>query len=132
MKKIISIIIIVIIIILMVSIVVLYNKIYKTKCELTIKESDILLSDDSVLPIGTVVLLKSGKKKIMITGHLQVTLSNKDLVYDYSAVGYPEGQLNTESSYLFNKEQIERIYFLGYKNEEQEELEKRINYLKKH
>ncbi len=99
--------------------------------ELTINESEDLLYSNDVLPIGTVVLLKGGSKKIMINGHLQVKVSDKEVVYDYSGVDYPEGQLNTETSYLFNKSIIERILYLGYNSDEQSQLQKKINEIKK-
>lgn len=99
--------------------------------KLSISESEKLIASKDALPIGTVVLLKGGSKKIMITGHLQVKAHDKKVVYDYSAVDYPEGQINTESSYLFNKSIIERIFYLGYSNEEQLLLQKRIDEIKK-
>lgn len=42
------------------------------------------------LPVGTVVLLKNGKKRVMITGFC-VQPQGKDEAYDYSGCLYPEG-----------------------------------------
>ena len=48
-------------------------------------------SEMSILPIGSVVLLKEEKKKIMITGFASVSPDTGDKVYDYSGCVYPEG-----------------------------------------
>ncbi len=128
MKKILASFIIIIVIIAMFGFMMLSSK--EEGHELSIRQSEKLLSSEEALPIGTVVLLKGGSKKIMITGHLQVKVDDKKIVYDYSAVDYPEGQLNTESSYLFNTSKIERIVYLGYNSEEHLQLQKRIEYIK--
>lgn len=70
----------------------------------------------NLLPIGTVILLKEATKKIMIIGYLQVTEDNK--TFDYSGVIYPEGSLSSDQSLLFNNEDIDKVFFNGYKNEE--------------
>ena len=45
------------------------------------------------LPIGSVVRLKKGKKRLMITGFLPIEHNEKGEknVWDYSACLYPEG-----------------------------------------
>ena len=95
--------------------------------EITIEKSNELLSNNEFLPIGTVVLLKNSERKIMIIGLLQIDGSNNaSITYDYSGVLYPEGLIDPKKNYLFNKEQIERIYFVGYHNEEQDKLQQAI------
>jgi len=39
---------------------------------------------DKYLPIGSVVILKGGQKKIMITGYFSVEGNNLDEIYDYN------------------------------------------------
>lgn len=68
---------------------------------------------EKYLPIGTVVLLKGGKKRVMIMGFCAVEENNKEKVWDYSACLYPEGVLSSTQSCLFNHDQIEKIYHLG-------------------
>lgn len=80
-----------------------------------------------LLPIGTVVLLKEATKKIMIIGYLPVTEEQK--TFDYSGVLWPEGLITTEQSLLFNNDDISQIFFNGFKNEESEEFNKKINEL---
>ncbi len=99
--------------------------------EISIEESEKLISDKEVLPVGTIVLLKEGNTKLMITGHLQFKLNDKKNLYDYCAVLYPEGQLDTKAAYLFNNEKIKRVYFLGYCDQKHRELTIKIKNIKK-
>ena len=69
------------------------------------------------LPIGSVVLLQESKKRIMIVGVKQKQV-NTDKVWDYSACLYPEGMLNPDKLFLFDAEQIERLYFVGFQDGE--------------
>ncbi|MGO5113766.1 DUF4176 domain-containing protein [Candidatus Avoscillospira sp. LCP25S3_F1] len=70
-----------------------------------------------LLPIGSVVLLKEGRKRLMIYG-IKQTDQNTSIEYDYIGVLYPEGNMGEVGNYLFNHENIETIYFLGYQDEE--------------
>lgn len=79
----------------------------------------------NLLPIGSVVLLKGGNKKIMICGRIQTKVDD-NAIYDYSACYYPEGMMS-ETMYFFNRDQIERVYFIGFQDEE--ELQYRENVL---
>ena len=93
--------------------------------EVSKKQSDELLSNSEYLPIGTVVTVGNESKKMMIIGLLQVKSENNE-VYDYSGVLYPEGYLGPSETYLFNKEQISRIYHLGYTSQEQTDHNKKL------
>lgn len=69
------------------------------------------------LPIGSVVLLKESQKRIMIVGVKQKQVGS-DKVWDYSACLYPEGILDPDKLFLFDNEQIERLYFVGLQDGE--------------
>ena len=69
------------------------------------------------LPIGSVVLLKEGKKKIMICGRLQVS-ADTNRIYDYCGCLYPEGILKHDELILFQHDSIERVYFIGFQDQE--------------
>jgi hypothetical protein len=71
-----------------------------------------------LLPIGSVVLLKDADKRLMITGIIQARHGD-DKIYDYSACLYPEGTTGSENMYFFDRTNIERVYFLGYQDEEE-------------
>ena len=73
---------------------------------------------DKYLPIGSVVLLKNGRKKIMIYGRKQMHVETGE-EWDYLACLYPEGNINEEFMYLFNHDQIDKVYYFGYKDEEE-------------
>ncbi len=70
-----------------------------------------------LLPIGSVVLLKEGKKKAMIFGIKQTDkASGKE--YDYIGVVYPEGNLGEQLQFFFQHENIDQVFFRGYEDEE--------------
>lgn len=74
-----------------------------------------------LLPIGSVVLLKNGKKRVMIFGVKQ-TDNNTGTEYDYISVIYPEGNVGETGQYLFNHEDIAHVYFRGYEDSERTEF----------
>ena len=55
-----------------------------------------------LLPIGSVVTLKEGKKKLMIIGRIQENEKTKKL-YDYAGCNWPEGYMDKDHCYVFNK-----------------------------
>lgn len=83
-------------------------------------------NEDEFLPIGSVVLLKGGNKRIMICGRIQAQ-AGSDIIYDYSACYYPEGIVDPQSMFFFNRDAIETVYFRGY--EDQDELDYRHDVL---
>lgn len=70
-----------------------------------------------LLPIGSVVLLQDGKKKVMIIGIKQTDQESK-IEYDYLSVLYPEGFVSGDMMFFFNHDAIQDIYHMGYRNEE--------------
>lgn len=72
------------------------------------------------LPLGSVVSLKNGEKKLFIIGINQKAIKN-DKVYDYCACLHPYGYLNSEDIFLFDRDKIDKIYFKGFFDEETKE-----------
>lgn len=70
-----------------------------------------------LLPIGTVVLLEGGEKRLMIYGVKQTDVDTKQ-EYDYIGVIYPEGNMGKGTQFLFNHDQIREICFKGFEDEE--------------
>lgn len=68
------------------------------------------------LPIGSVVTLKNGTKKLMIIGRSQVC---EGKLYDYSACLFPEGYLGKDALYIFNTDDIGTLYYIGMQNDEE-------------
>lgn len=79
------------------------------------------------LPIGSIVLLKEGQKKLMIYGRRQNRVTEPDKEYDYIACLYPEGNINENYMYLFDHESIEEVIFRGYSDAEEEALLNELN-----
>ena len=82
---------------------------------------------EKYLPIGTVVLLKGGKKRAMITGFCSVAQENQEKIYDYSGCVYPEGYLSSNQVCLFVHDQIEDIFFVGFVDEEEKAFKEKLN-----
>lgn len=86
---------------------------------------------EQLLPIGSIVLLNGGNKKLMIYGRKQLLLNEETdheiteekNMYDYLGVFYPEGYISPEYSFVFNHSDIKEIIFLGYVNEEEDEFQ---------
>lgn len=77
---------------------------------------------DKLLPVGSVVRLKGGKRKLVIMGILQFDSEKKDKLYDYLGVPYPEGYMGQGSGFLFYHKDIEQFFFRGYEDEEREKM----------
>jgi len=73
------------------------------------------------LPIGSVVLLSQGTKKVMICGRFQQQ-TDTGVIWDYSACLYPEGIIDPSQMYLFNNEDVDRVYFIGFQDAEELEF----------
>ncbi|EOS61114.1 hypothetical protein C815_00679 [Firmicutes bacterium M10-2] len=71
-----------------------------------------------LLPIGSVVTLKNGSKKIMIVGRFQQH-GKTEKIYDYASVLWPEGMIDSKHLYLFDQEDISNIYYIGMQNDEE-------------
>ena len=70
------------------------------------------------LPNGSVVLLNSSDHRIMIYGRVQRDKTTGQ-VFDYAGCFYPEGVQDTNSVYLFNKEDIRMVFFVGFQDFEE-------------
>ncbi len=92
---------------------------------------------DKFLPIGTVVLLKGGKKEVMITSYC-IFPNNTELkdgkevkpqrkMYEYGGCIYPEGILDSNMVCAFNHNQIEKVCHVGYETDAQKELSRVLN-----
>ena len=82
---------------------------------------------EKYLPIGTVVLLKGAKKRLMITGFCSMPAEDKSVMYDYSGCLYPEGFLSSNQTALFNHDQIQTVYYLGLVDDEEKKFKQNLN-----
>ena len=94
---------------------------------------------DKYLPIGTVVLLKGGKKELMIVGYCIIPTAGEMYgkegkikvdglkIFDYGAYFYPEGVSGHNDIFTFNHDQIEKVCHMGYETENQKEITRDLN-----
>jgi len=80
------------------------------------------------LPIGSVVVLKEGNKKIMIYGRRQMAADSGE-IYDYVACFYPEGNISPEYTFMFNHGEVGEIVFRGYADKDEEQFANMLNEL---
>lgn len=89
---------------------------------------------EKFLPIGTIVLLKGGKKELMIMSYCIVPTGEiydknglvemEETMFDYGGCVYPEGMITSDQLFAFNHEQIEKICYMGYETDKQKEISK--------
>ena len=75
-----------------------------------------------LLPIGSIVRLHDGEKRLMIIGIMQSDASGNGKEYDYLGILYPEGHIGDQFQYLFNQEDIEGVIFRGFEDDERVEF----------
>ena len=73
------------------------------------------------LPIGTVVKLNDVDQLLMIIGY-GGKIDEKNIKYDYIAYAYPNGFVSADKNFVFNTKEIEKVYFVGYKNKKYEDM----------
>lgn len=76
------------------------------------------MEEKKYLPIGSIVLLEGGKKKVMITGYCMQTEEKPGEIFDYSGCVYPEGVIRSDVTLIFNHSQIKELFHSGYLDEE--------------
>lgn len=81
---------------------------------------------ERTLPIGSVVLLKNANKRILILGHRKYLKGKEDKIFDYIGVPYPEGFIAEDKMALFDHDQIQYIFALGFQNRDQLEYQERL------
>lgn len=71
------------------------------------------------LPLGSVVLMKDAKKRVMITGYAVKSPDYGERIFDYIGCLWPEGMITPEKNLLFDHKDIGRIFAIGYSDDEQ-------------
>jgi len=84
-----------------------------------------------LLPIGSIVLLKDGEKRLMISGIMQSDVSGNGEEYDYLGILYPEGHIGDQFQYLFNHSDINEIVFRGFEDSERSDFLEKLSKLYK-
>ena len=79
-------------------------------------------NNEKYLPIGSVVLMNGGIKKVMIVGYLAKSAEHGDRVFDYIGCLYPEGIVSSNMNLLFDHKDIKQILVMGPVDEEQKKF----------
>lgn len=73
-----------------------------------------------LLPIGTILMLDlETKEKVMIIGRLVRKSEESKEVWDYCGCRAPYGLEDNKELKFFNHEDIKRLLFIGYQDEEE-------------
>ena len=75
------------------------------------------MSMNTILPIGSVVMLKNGTKPLMIFGYMQKSILHPGKMVDYVGVPYPEGNISIAVQVGFQMTDISGVLFEGYRTE---------------
>ena len=78
------------------------------------------------LPVGTVVLLENGTKRVMINGFCTMDANKPDKIYDYSGELFPEGSLSSDQTLLFDHNQIVRVDHYGLDDQEEKDFKVKL------
>ena len=83
--------------------------------------------NNRLLSIGSVVLLKDADKRIMIIGYYPtVEEKGNEVTYDYSGCLFPEGVMDSNSAMLFNHSDIDKLFYYGLMDGEQNDFITRL------
>ena len=77
--------------------------------------------------IGTDVNLNGEKRPLMIYGRKQLQTSS-NMIWDYVACLYPEGNLGEEYNIFFQQEEIDRVLYRGYDSELDLKMQRLLNH----
>lgn len=86
-----------------------------------------------LLPLGSVVYLREGNKKVLIIARGLVARNGDGFVFfDYGGVTYPEGLQNDQMAY-FQHDAVAKVVFEGYRDlDDEATVEKIVSYMKNH
>ena len=77
-------------------------------------------------PIGTVVSLVNGNRPLMIYGRKQIQ-NESDILWDYVACFYPEGNMGDDYNVFFQHEEINKVLHNGYESQADEIMQQALN-----
>ncbi|GMR64567.1 MULTISPECIES: DUF4176 domain-containing protein [Bacillus] len=82
--------------------------------------------NSQLFPIGSIVILKEGTKKLMIFGRKQQVATDEVRKFDYMGCPYPEGYINPDFTYLFNQDDIQEVVSTGYEDQEERTFQENV------
>ncbi|MEC5240206.1 MULTISPECIES: DUF4176 domain-containing protein [Bacillus] len=82
--------------------------------------------NSQLLPIGSIVILKEGTKKLMIFGRKQQVETDEVRKFDYMGCLYPEGYINPDFTCLFNHDDIQEVVSTGYEDQDEHTFQENV------
>ncbi|MGN0384146.1 MAG: DUF4176 domain-containing protein [Eubacterium sp.] len=80
-----------------------------------------------ILALGSIVQVKNDYRDYIIIARGVITkVDGEDKFFDYGVVSYPDGIQNDQFNFI-TKEMIEQVVFNGYKDESNDEFEKKLH-----
>lgn len=91
------------------------------------------MENGKILPLGSVVYLKEGNKKVLIIARGLVAKSGDGHVFfDYGGVPYPEGLVDDKMAY-FQNDAIAKVVFKGFTDlDDEATVEKIKSFVERH
>lgn len=86
---------------------------------------------EKYLPLGSVLMLKNGKHRVMVVGYCAKVDDENSPFYDYIGCFFPEGIFTTEQSMVFNHVDIDKIFHIGFVDEEVKALNAKLKEIMK-
>lgn len=85
------------------------------------------MENAKLLPLGSVVYLKEGNKKVLIIARgLVAKNGDGHIFFDYGGVPYPEGLVDDQMAY-FQNDAITKVVFKGFSDMDDEATVEKIN-----
>ncbi len=75
----------------------------------------------NLLPVGSVVRLTGGERRLMICGRVLCKSGDDSTIYDYVGCLYPQGMVSSSGMYFFQRDAIEDVFFIGFQDKEEME-----------
>lgn len=83
--------------------------------------------NNKLLSIGSVVLLKDANKRVMVIGYYPTIVADgNETTYDYSGCLFPEGVMDSQNAMLFNHSDIDKLFYYGLMDGEQNDFITRL------
>lgn len=82
---------------------------------------------EKFLPLGSVVLMKEAKKRVMVTGYAVSSPESGDKLWDYIGCLWPEGMVAPDKNLLFDHKDIDKVFAVGFSDDEQKLFMERLN-----
>ena len=91
-----------------------------------------MINYEKYLPLGTVLMLKKGKHRVMVVGYCAKIEAVKDApFYDYIGCLFPEGIFTSEQTLVFNHSDIDKVYHIGFSDDETKKFDFKLKEIMK-